>query len=136
MALIRFTNWDEPFGGWFGPSFTGAEFRRNECVPPANIYEDGEHYFLTLEVPGTAKEDISIGVEDHTLTVRGERKPPYGEHQTVYRSECPYGEFERSFVLGEHVDVGAVEADLKDGVLTVRLGKRAEMKARRVEVKD
>lgn len=97
-----------------------------EWKPSVDIHETPEHFAITAELPGVAKEDVKITVESGILTIMGERK---SESETkdkkAHRIERSYGRFERSFALPENVDADNVVAEFKDGVLTMKLMKKA-----------
>ena len=105
-------------------------------MPPVDIYSTGEHALvIKAEIPGMSKDDIDITVENFTLTIRGEKKT----EQTVkddqfHRVERSYGTFTRSFALPHTVDPSKVEAEYKDGVLTIKLPQREEAKPRQIKV--
>jgi HSP20 family protein len=102
--------------------------------PPVDVFDAGEEYLVTAELPGVKKDDVSIEVEDDTLTLRGERKPPeVGENAGWHRRERPAGRFRRVVRLGR-LDSESARAEFKDGVLTVRLPKAKETRPRRVEI--
>jgi HSP20 family protein len=104
-------------------------------VPPVDIYEDENSLSLRLEIPGMKQEDLDIRLENHTLTVRGERKFEKEEkEENFHRIERRYGSFTRSFTLPNTVDTDNVNADYKDGVLTIMLTKRAETKPKQIKI--
>jgi len=104
-------------------------------VPAVDIYEDENSISLRLEIPGMKQEDIDIRLENNTLTVRGERKFEKEEkEENFHRIERRYGSFSRSFTLPNTVDTDSVSADYRDGVLEIRLGKRAETKPKQIKV--
>jgi HSP20 family protein len=106
-------------------------------TPPVDIYEEKDAIFVKAELPGIQPEEVHIEVENKTLTLRGERKLERKETKDGYhRIERQYGSFTRSFVLPETVDSEHVEAEMNDGVLTVRLPKRAQAQPRRIEVRS
>ena len=105
-------------------------------VPPVDIYQDGDHELvLKAELPDMAREDISLTIEDGTLTITGEKKFS-GEvkEEQYHRIERRYGTFSRSFSLPPTVDPAKVAAEYKNGVLTVRLPLREEAKPRQIQV--
>lgn len=104
--------------------------------PPINIWEDGDTLHAEVEVPGLTMKDIEVSVVGAELTIRGERKPLSGEKLTYHRQERPFGAFARSLTLPYEINADAVEATLKDGVLTVRLPKAESARARRIAVKS
>jgi HSP20 family protein len=100
-----------------------------------DVYEEGESLVLEAELPGLRAEDVEVTVHDGVLTVSGERKPPKSRtearHHVVERT---YGAFRRAFVLPENIDPEKVEAQMNEGVLVLRLSKKAEIKPRKIVV--
>ena len=104
-------------------------------APPVDIYEDEHNISLKLEVPGIEEKDIDVRIDDHTLTVHGERKFEKEEKEENFRRvERQYGSFTRSFTLPSSVDVGHVSADYNQGVLKITLAKKAEAKPKQIKV--
>jgi HSP20 family protein len=104
-------------------------------VPPVDIYEDEQNITLKLEVPGINEKDINIQLENNTLTVRGERNFEKEEkEENFHRVERRYGSFARSFTLPNTVDPDNVEASYENGLLKIRLAKRAEAKPKQIKV--
>jgi HSP20 family protein len=107
-------------------------------TPPVDVYETESAYLITVEVPGVAREQVELAVEDSRLTIRGRRlEGPRQNADPVHYHlvERGYGSFVRSFEFAERVDVEAVVADLSHGVLTVTLPKAPLPEARRIEVR-
>jgi HSP20 family protein len=98
-----------------------------------DLYESGGAFILTAELPGLARQDIEIHAEESRVIIRGERSGHVPCEQ-YHRVERGHGPFSRAFVLPEPIDVEAVTADLKDGLLTLTLPKAAGRGARRVDV--
>ncbi|MBZ0118255.1 MAG: Hsp20/alpha crystallin family protein [Sandaracinaceae bacterium] len=104
--------------------------------PSVDIFEEPEAIVLKAEVPGMKSEDVHVHVENNVLTLRGERKLEHEEKKEGYhRIERAYGSFSRSFALPKSVDAENIAAELKDGVLTLRLPKRAAPEKRRIEIR-
>jgi HSP20 family protein len=104
-------------------------------VPPVDIYEDEHSITLKLEVPGISEKDIDIKLENNTLTVHGERNFEKEEkEENFHRIERRYGAFARSFTLPNTVDPENVEANYENGVLRVKLAKRAEAKPKQIKI--
>ena len=103
--------------------------------PACTVYETAEEYVFLAELPGWTREQVSIGFENQTLTLSGNRELPQAEGRQYHRVEGFYGQFTRSFTVPGSVDFGRVEAELRDGVLSVHLPKREEAKPRQIEVK-
>jgi HSP20 family protein len=120
----------QDFGRGSDELMTGGTF-----VPPVDIYEDEHSITLKLEVPGINEKDIDVQLENNTLTVRGERKFETEEkEENFHRVERRYGSFARSFTLPNTVDPENVEANYENGLLKIRLAKRAEAKPKQIKV--
>src|SRR5882762_221931 len=104
-------------------------------APPVDIYEDEHNITLKLEVPGIDEKDIDVRIDNNTLTVHGERKIEKEEKEENYRRvERQYGSFTRSFTLPSSVDPAQVSADYNQGVLKIKLAKKAEAKPKQIKV--
>ena len=105
-------------------------------VPAVDIYEDAQKVMLKLEVPGVDQKDLDVRVENHTLTVKGERKFEAEEkEQNFHRIERRYGSFYRAFTLPTSVDTENVAASYNAGVLKLELKKKPEAQPKQIEVK-
>ena len=104
-------------------------------VPPVDIIETPEGITLRADLPGVSKETLSIDVDGDTLTVEG--TVSLGEPANVkpLYAEIRVAQFRRSFVLGADLDSEKVDANIRNGVLTIRLSKREAAKPRKIEVK-
>ncbi|GKY89286.1 Hsp20/alpha crystallin family protein [Sinisalibacter aestuarii] len=105
--------------------------RLTEFLSPASDAKlQDEKYHITIELPGVDEKDMELSVHDGVVTVQGEKKVEREEKgDTWYFSERQYGAFSRSFRLPPDADETAVDADLKDGVLTITVPK-SEPKAK------
>jgi HSP20 family protein len=104
-------------------------------VPAVDIYEDPQKVVLKLEVPGIEEKDLDIRVENHTLTVKGERKFEKEEkEENFHRIERRYGSFYRAFTLPSTVDTENVGATYNAGVLKLELKKKAEAQPKQIKV--
>ena len=104
-------------------------------VPPVDIWEDGEGIVLKADLPGVARDGLSVGVDGETLTIEGD--VTLGESpklRDVY-AEVRAARYRRSFVLGRDLDAEKIAASLTNGVLELRIPKREAAKPRRVSVK-
>ncbi|MGB9406982.1 MAG: Hsp20/alpha crystallin family protein [Terracidiphilus sp.] len=105
-------------------------------VPAVDIYEDAQKVVLKLEVPGIDQKDLDVRVENHTLTVKGERKFEAEEkEQNFHRIERRYGSFYRAFTLPSTVDTESVAASYNAGVLKLELKKKPEAQPKQIEIK-
>ena len=109
-----------------------AEMERADWQPAADVYEHENSLVIALDLPGIRREALDISLDEGRLTIQGERA---AESDKLRRAERPIGRFRRSFVLPPEVEQSKISADYKDGVLRLRLPRRPEPKARRVEIK-
>jgi HSP20 family protein len=115
------------------PSREETRSQEQYVAPPVDIYETAEGLVVKADLPGVAKENLDVRVENNLLTIRGKSahvepgEPIYREYELV--------NFFRQFELNERVDQAKISADLKHGVLTLQLPKAEEAKPRRIDVK-
>jgi HSP20 family protein len=110
-------------------------FAATGLLPPADILESAQEFRVVLDLPGVDPASIKLSVEKDTLEVTAERKlATLAAGEELHRSERAFGAFARSFTLPTSVDALRVEAAYEAGVLTVRLPKREEAKARSIPV--
>lgn len=104
--------------------------------PPINVSEDSDSVFVRAELPGIKSDELEISMENDTLTIAGERKPPVEDNDKVshHRREREWGAFRRSLSLPARVDADGVRARYRDGILTVTLPKAAEARPRQIAV--
>jgi len=103
--------------------------------PSVNVWEDADAVYVESELPGLDAQDVELFVAGRVLTLRGERKSPTVEKGVWHRQERGFGKFQRELELPTDVDVAAVEAEFKHGVLLVRLPKRVDLRPRRIEIR-
>ena len=109
---------------------------RGNWVPSVDIFETDKHdLVLRAELPGMAREDIDVTVENGTIAIKGEKKfDPEVKEEHYRRIERAYGTFHRSFTLPNTVDAAKVSAEYKNGVLTITLPFKEEARPRTVNV--
>jgi HSP20 family protein len=104
-------------------------------VPQMDLVETEDHFVLRADLPGMSQDDVKIELEDHVLTISGERKAEHSEREEgFYRVERSFGNFSRSLTLPKGVDAEAVTASFDQGVLEVRVPKPEAAKPRRIEI--
>ena len=125
---------DRFFSGLERPlaAHTGAK----TVQPPIDLIEAGDHYEVIADLPGITREQVQVEFEDGVLTLRGERPEPEGTDEKTrwFRRERRNGAFARAIVFREEVEVAAIEANVKDGVLRVHVPKAERRKPRQVTV--
>ncbi|MBF2000045.1 MAG: Hsp20/alpha crystallin family protein [Synechococcales cyanobacterium C42_A2020_086] len=105
------------------PSGDG-EIRSLTFVPSAEMEETDDAIHLRLEVPGMESKDLEVEVTEESVSIRGERKTESKtEARGMIRSEFHYGKFERRISLPAHIQTDKVQAECKNGVLTLMLPK-------------
>lgn len=106
------------------------------AYPALNLWHDADNLYVEAELPGVDLADLEIYVSGgDQLTLRGRRALPQLPKGAWHRQERHYGEFTRVLTLPQAVDAEKVQAEMKGGVLTITLPKRAEARPRRIEVK-
>jgi HSP20 family protein len=109
--------------------------RRANRYPPLNLYDDGDRYLLSVQLPGLAPADIDLKITGETLTLRGERKRAEGIKEDSYRrQERPMGRWSRTITLPERVESTQVSASFADGILTVSVPRAESAKPRQIPV--
>jgi len=103
------------------------------ATPAADVIDDGEGFRIVMDMPGVTREGLEIELERDVLRVRGKR-PATESEKLLVNGRYAHRDFERSFTLGKDVDRDGIKARLENGVLTVELPRRAEVKAQRIEV--
>jgi HSP20 family protein len=134
---VAFTRWDplrdllalhDRMERLAGPEATG-------WTPPVDLYETAESFVISAELPGLTRDDIEIRFHDGQLTLQGTRHtPPDVPCERYHRVERGHGAFSRRFSLSAAVDPGAINADLRDGILTITVPKAAGDGPRRIDV--
>jgi HSP20 family protein len=111
----------------------GTRSQERYVTPPVDIYETAGGLVVKADLPGVEKESLDLQVENNLLTIRA--KPTHtAAGEPVYR-EYELVNFFRQFELNEKVDQSKISAELKHGVLTLKLPKAEEAKPRKIEVR-
>ena len=136
------TPFDRIFDQMFESSFPdvmrtiGVKPYQGSAYPKVNVYEYDEKVGIVAEIPGLTKKDISVEVEDGTLTISGEKHNILEDGSAkVIRRELKASSFKRNFELGENLDGDNIKADFKDGVLSISIPKIEPEKPKKTFVK-
>jgi HSP20 family protein len=133
---------DRVFGGFgfpsvrhFGRGGWGAESRFS---PDLEILERDKKLIIRADLPGLNKEDVTVDISEHTLTIEGERKQEHESTEAgVYTSERSYGHFRREIPLPEGVKPDTAKANFKNGTLEITLDvPEAAKNQRRIEIRE
>ena len=108
---------------------------RGTWAPPVDIYEQDGSLVLRADLPDMKRENIDVSFESGTLTLKGERPLSQDiKQENVHRLERHYGGFSRSFTLPTTVDASKINAEYRDGVLSIKLPFREDSKPRSIKV--
>ncbi|MDP2027298.1 Hsp20/alpha crystallin family protein [Sulfuriferula sp.] len=126
---------DNLFRGFFRPVRTDNADAAVQIK--IDVKEDDKAYTVHAEIPGVKKEDIHVTVDGNQVSLAAEikRDSETREGEKLLRSERYYGKTYRSFTLGSDVDDAAAEAKYSDGVLELKLPKKAASNAKRLEIR-
>jgi len=140
MAIIRWRplgevdsfrrEMDRMFENFFG---SGTDVGESSLTwyPSVDIKETKDDFVLMAEVPGMSKDDIKINISENTLTIKGEKKE---DDHNYHRVERRYGTFQRSFTLPTQIQGNKVKAAYRDGVLTITMPKKEEVKPKEIPI--
>jgi HSP20 family protein len=124
----------QPFG--LGGSLSGPE-AGGVLRPNLNVSATDDHYKISVEVPGVAREDVKLDLVDDALVIQGEKQQEKEtQEKRYYRMERSYGAFRRILSLPGDADQEGIDANFKDGVLTVLIRRKPapKIESRRIEV--
>jgi HSP20 family molecular chaperone IbpA len=112
-----------------------SEQRTGRVASPAvDIFEDAGAITLLADMPGVSRESLNVGLDGDALTIEGSVDLESPEGMRALWAEVDAPRFKRSFTLSRELDAARIEANLKDGVLTLRIPKQAHAQPRRIEV--
>ncbi len=136
---FQLSSWRSPFGRSL---FDVQPFWRGEMgwgkAPAVDIVDRDKTYEITAELPGMDESNIDVKFADGTLTIKGEKRDEKEEkNKDYFLSERSYGSFQRSFGVPDGIDADKIEANFKNGVLTVRLPKtpQAQKSEKKIAIK-
>ncbi len=106
-----------------------------EGAPSIDLFEGPQGWTLYAEVPGARPEDVTVQVENSVLSLEVKKTAPeVGPDQTPLLRERSFGAYRREVSLPDGVDTARIEAQVKDGVLTLTLPKREDAKPKKIEI--
>jgi HSP20 family protein len=103
--------------------------------PPINAFTDNDALLVRAEVPGIGPDGITVQFDSGRLTIAGERTEPATQQGSYHRRERRFGRFSRTIQLPRDLDPEKAMADIRNGVLTVRIPKHAAAQSRRIDVR-
>jgi HSP20 family molecular chaperone IbpA len=114
---------------------SGREEARAALRPPVNIFEDANGITLEADMPGVSRDRLNVQVDKDTLLVEGDARIDMPPGMEALYADVRATHYRRSFTLSGELEPDKIEASLRDGVLTVRIPKRAELQPRKIEVR-
>ena len=116
-----------------GGSSTEQDQQR-AVLPAVDVFEDAVGITLLADMPGVPKEQLELKIEGDTLLIEGSVQSLTPEGLEAVYAEVRVPRYRRSFTLSRELDTARIEANLKDGVLTLRIPKQAQAQPRRIAV--
>lgn len=103
---------------------------------PLDVFASDNDYTIRAVVPGLKPEDLNVEIDDNTITIRGETKPPVAANENDHYlvDEIRYGKFARTITLDTDLDSAKAEAHVENGLLTLRIPKAESAKPKVVKV--
>ncbi len=111
-----------------------AEAARPALTPPVDVVEDARGITLIADLPGVAREQLDVRVDGDQLEIEAELALQTPTDMSAIHVEVPVARYRRAFTLSKELDADQVEAELKDGVLRLRVPKAAHAQPRRISV--
>ena len=141
MSLVHykpvnlFRQFDNELNRYFSNAHAEAANQAHDWTPAVDIREEHNRYVVEADIPGVARENIDISLEDSVLTVKGQRSVESEDNAENYRRrERTHGSFVRQFTLPDTVNTEAISATVTDGVLEIRIPKQEKPEARKISV--
>lgn len=140
-SLIRYEHPQNTLSEFLDEFFKGSGFEaigrhiNGTNWPCVDLIENDTNYILKADLPGLAKNDISVTIEHGILKIEGEKKEEKREDRNKYfHLERSYGKFSRSFTLPDEIDTNRIEAKMNNGVLELVFPKNENAKPRTIEI--
>ena len=111
-----------------------AESNQRPVSPAVDIFEDAGGITLLADMPGVSRERLDVKLDGDNLSVEGSVELDAPAEMRALWAEVNVPRFRRTFTLSRELDTGRIEANLKDGVLMLRVPKLAHAQPRRIEV--
>ncbi|MCC8419330.1 MAG: Hsp20/alpha crystallin family protein [Rickettsia endosymbiont of Glossina mortisans submortisans] len=136
--LMRRNHLDNIFDDFFNEFYTFPYSSSTEknLIPRTDISETDSGYSLEVELPGINQKDIDINIDNHILTIKGQKEEKSEERNKNYHMcERYYGSFQCSISLPANINDDAINARFENGILHITIPKKEQGKTRKIEVK-
>ena len=112
----------------------GEKEQRRAVLPAVDVFEDGSGITLLADMPGVPKDQLELKIEGESLLIEGDVQSLTPDGLEAIYAEVRVPRYRRSFTLSRELDTARIEANLKDGVLRLRIPKQAHAQPRRISV--
>ncbi|HAF61677.1 MAG TPA: hypothetical protein DCK95_05070 [Anaerolineaceae bacterium] len=109
-------------------------YKENEVIVPIDVRAEDDDFIVTALVPGLKADDLNIQVINETITLSGELQFGAEEDANYIHKECPSGKFHRTITLPSTLNASKADANIENGVLTLRVPKAEEAKPKTIKV--
>lgn len=133
MTYMMTRNNDNYLDNFFDDMFSNWGVR-NSSYPAVNVYEDSKAFYLEASLPGYTTEDVNINIDKHVLHISSEKVAQKDERKYIVRERSNM-KFDRAFSLPEGINEESIEAEFKNGILTVTLPKLPVREPKKITVK-
>ena len=134
MSVLRFDPFGDPFRQLDRLTSQLASGTRTPLGMPMDVWQAADGYHVALDLPGVDPSSVDITCERNVVTIRADRRPPYGAEDDVLVAERSQGSFTRQLQVGEALDTDNIKAGYRDGVLSLVIPVAASAQPRRIEV--
>jgi HSP20 family protein len=131
--ISPFRMFEDFFNDWAVRSVEGRQGSEG-WTPAVDIVEKDGNLQLMVALPGVNEKDIDLKIEGQILTIKGERKSQESAGYTYHQQESHSGPFSRAFTLPDSTDLDNIKAEYKNGILTVSVPLKPEVKPRTIKV--
>jgi HSP20 family protein len=133
-SLFNLNDVDHVFNDFFNTK--SLDLNNQEISPRINVEENENEWKISAELPGVAKEDVRVNFQDQVLSISGEKKvEKEDKNKNYHRNERSFGKFSRSLKINSPIVSDKIDAEYKDGILTISLPKAEEAKPKLIDVK-
>ena len=115
--------------GWLGATTAGAG-----AFPPINVFQQGDDFVAVIELPGVDKDSLHIEAKENTIRIAGRKTIKYDQNASAHRRERVTGSFDRTIAVPIQIDPDAIRAEMRDGVLALRIPRTERDKPRKITI--
>ena len=112
-----------------------SEGSQRAVAPAVDIFEDAGGITLLADMPGVSRENLDVRLDGDSLVIEGQANIATAKDMRALWAEVNVPRFRRTFTLSRELDAGRIEANIKDGVLSLRIPKQAHAQARKISVR-